>query len=873
MRSITAFAIALLTLLLCVSRDTFAQQRRAADNRDVVPIEFSLKRGGSTEINSIQRGEKVFLPMRKMFDFLRIKNDYNPATATLSGFLATPETTWSVRLSDGSARVGKRTERLAPDEFVELDGDFYFLPEFYQRVFGLPIEYRPRQVAAVMDVRRDLPFFLDDRLRRQEVRDVMRDFADPAVKFEREYPLIDGFRLDWSFTQNLSPNGRPRQSFNGRTGFYILGGDLVSRYNVQLAPEFNLRESRHLWRHVPRSEKIFRQILIGDYVTDGLLTREQYGIRITSIPPYSRIHFAPEVIEGYGYANRKSYLFAGSRMSGVADTTVDGAFRFEYPLRYGANLVDVRSYSIWGELDQDSYRFLVPTSLVPPGEIDYDISVGRLRERSEPWHGSFSTFWGATSRLTAGARVEFFDNPSLERKVVPSLFGVARFTPHIAGEILYAPNTLGRASLTAEFPWLFSFDASYQRYKDVPLFNPRSANYEFSLSGGYLMVFNGVRLGLSSGLTETGLDASRETLWRGSLDAYFAIVYPRFTHFVGWRKSFDNNAIMTTIRQSDASVRFRLPRNLYLGFGSQYDHLRDELVNIRVNAAIRAIEKLTLDFEFNRNFQFGSSTLRLEVRYYLPFARLTSTTTSSRGIVSHGQRISGSIGIKPQTGDIVYDYRSRTSFGAFFIRPFLDINNNGIRDAGEEELRTRAPRSMASEGEIGSASLRQYNGLGWGNLSVSAYRTFHFRLDQRSLENPLWRPRYETFAVTAEPGRYSVIDVPVIVGGLVRGTVVYKASVGDFEKETVGGVRVSIKQIVDGETAIREPYEAVAETFSTGDFEFVGVPPGSYLLSLDLSQISLSGYVSQEMQKRITIQGTRDGDFVEGIEFILTEPR
>ncbi|MGA9115289.1 MAG: carboxypeptidase-like regulatory domain-containing protein [Bacteroidota bacterium] len=842
-------------------------QETPGAGQELVPIEFSMKRAGGTEINSIQREGRVFLPLRQMFDFLRIRNLYDPATGRITGFIASADTTYDIRPSEGTGRVGKRSESFEQTEYVQYGDDFFFLPEFYQRLFALPIEYKERRVAAAMPSRRDLPFFLDARMRRQEQKLAQRDvLLDPTIRFPRQYPLLDGLRVDWNFSQTLSPERLTRRTFIGGFSAFVLGGDLMSRYNLALSPDFDLRDSRHLWRYVPPSSRLFHQFLVGDFVTDGLLTREKYGVRLTSIPPYSRLRFAPQTIMGSAFAGRKTYLLGGGTLVGVADSTADGSYSFEAPLRYGANFMNVRSYSFWGELYEDAYRFLVPNTMVPPGEVDYDISIGRLREPSYPIHGSVSTLWGMTSRVTVGGRVEYFEYRFLERRVFPSLTGTARFSPHIVGEALFSPDNIGRASLLAAFPSSLGLEASYTRYKEIRFLNPRNAIYEFIFSGSYPFQWNGLRMGLSSRFVQTVLHPARERLWVTTVEPAIGFFYPRVAHFVGWLHSYQTQTTATTIRETDLSARFRLPREVFLGIGTTYDHLESEFVDLRVDAAVSPASRFVVDFNYTRNLRASSTLMRLEVRYIFPWARAFASATSSRGRILYTQRIGGSLGVVPSTGDFFYDYRPRTSFGGFFVRPFLDVNNNGSRDAGEEAVTSGTPRTAPSE-EGYTAVLRRHDGLGWGNANLLPYREYALRFEQGTLDEPLWRPRYETFTVIAEPGRQRIVDLPIIVGGVVRGMVGYPYEEGDSVLQPLATVRVRLTETGGGE----RPYEATVETYSTGEFEFVGVPPGEYRIAVDAGQLARAGFIAREPAQRVTVQATREGDYVEGVDFVLTE--
>ena len=60
-----------------------------------------------------------------------------------------------------------------------------------------------------------------------------------------------------------------------------------------------------------------------------------------------------------------------------------------------------------------------------------------------------------------------------------------------------------------------------------------------------------------------------------------------------------------------------------------------------------------------------------------------------------------------------------------------------------------------------------------------------------------------------------------------------------------------------------------ASTFSTGEFEFLAIPPGSYVLSLDASQISGLAFASKPEKREIEIVMKPDGDIINDLNFTL----
>ncbi len=876
----TASAILLALLLLAApgpaaraqSGDVPADPAFSPVRDELVPIAFTLKRAGTTELMSVRRDTSVLLPLRSMFNFLRIKNAFDSAAGRVSGFLVSPDTTYLVELNTGRVRVGNRTRQLASGEYEVRAGEGYFAPEFYRSMFQLPVEYQPRRLAATLTTRLDLPVFLERRLGRyQTLLSDRRALEDPELVLPRRFDWLDGFRLDWFISQTLGATRVPLRSASGRLGIAVLGGDLVSRFDARLSPRAELIESRYLWRYVPDNTQVFNQLLVGDFFTDGILNRQIYGVRISSAPPYSRLLYTDQTLTGSLLPQRNVYLFSGSGIAGLSSTGADGRYAVETPLRYGVNLVDVRSYSEWGELSQDSYRINIPQSLVPPGQIDYTVSAGRLRERGHPWYAEAASLWGTSRIVTLGARAEFYDIDNLPTKIYPSLLGVVRIAPDIVGEAELSPSALFQGSVTATFPSLLNINSTFTKYRSIRLFNPRNAVYDFDLSSSMPFTVGSVRLGAGGIFRQSVLEFSRERLLRASLDAYMGVFYPQISFLSGWIYSYGERKTRRNIQELGAFFRFRMPGAVFFGFGGGYDLLRDELRDVRVNVALSPADKLVMEFSYNRNFPVQSSIARFEVRYLFPAARVVGTAVSTRGIVSYGQRASGSVIFSSETGDFFFDSRNRSSFGGFFIRPFVDANNNAMLDRDEEVVVGTRPQASVDQW-LTQTSLTRFEQLGWGYPQAVPYRDYFVNLPPSAFDDPRYIPRYRNFVVRAKPGLQSVYDLPLIIGGGIRGKVFRPTSAELGGALPLEGIKVRLRQLSrDPRPGDRLPLEMTAETFSTGEYNFSGLPPGEYEVSVNAAQLSVLGYTAETLVRTVTIQATKEGDFQASVDFSVTE--
>jgi hypothetical protein len=121
--------------------------------------------------------------------------------------------------------------------------------------------------------------------------------------------------------------------------------------------------------------------------------------------------------------------------------------------------------------------------------------------------------------------------------------------------------------------------------------------------------------------------------------------------------------------------------------------------------------------------------------------------------------------------------------------------------------------------------------------------------------------RKSVIKVTVEPNHFKYIEVPVAVAGEVSGTVSLNGEKG------VKGLGRIIVNIYDSKMVL------VAKTLTENDgfFSYIGLAPGGYTARIDAEQLLKVKMISAAPAKPFTIQQTRDGDVVDGLEFVLQE--
>jgi hypothetical protein len=190
--------------------------------------------------------------------------------------------------------------------------------------------------------------------------------------------------------------------------------------------------------------------------------------------------------------------------------------------------------------------------------------------------------------------------------------------------------------------------------------------------------------------------------------------------------------------------------------------------------------------------------------------------------------------------------------GGIVILPFLDINGNGLHDAGETRVPGLNVRICGGrlERDIRDTLIR-VSGL-------EAYTSCFIELDKNSFDNIAWQIRKGTISVIVEPNIFKLIEVPVYVVGEVSGYVMQ-----DNPGNNKGLGRIIIN--ITNSSAV-----LVARTLSEDDgfFTVIGLSPGKYSATIDPAQINKLQLVASPAIN-FEILPKREGDIKDGLKFVL----
>ncbi len=265
---------------------------------------------------------------------------------------------------------------------------------------------------------------------------------------------------------------------------------------------------------------------------------------------------------------------------------------------------------------------------------------------------------------------------------------------------------------------------------------------------------------------------------------------------------------------------------------------------------------------YDRNFKFNNTFAGIQFILDFPFTAVRSQVNfAGDGTLSSSQSLYGSVAYSMATGDVFFDnISSYNNSGAIIVQPFVDANANDIHDPGEEYI---SRGSIKSSTAFSRRTIRYKDG-GFLIERTTPFEEYFFTIDPQNLDNPLWVPKYSTVSVISEPNNIRLVDIPLVAGGVVRGRVT--AFVAGRE---TGLQNLTIR--ISPESGPRAGFPIQQTTYSTGEFEILGLLPGRYVLSVDQRELSELGYGSTLVSKVVEIKASPEGDEINDIVFRIGE--
>jgi hypothetical protein len=843
----------------------------------IVAVDFG-RDVGIEDLIVLQEGEQIYLPLAEFAAkiLVPLQTDGN---GVVSGTVTTTETGFAIDHGGKRITIDGETEPLGSADVLSSGGELYLAPHLIEKLVPVSIEFDFSSM--FIRVKADGPLPIHVRRRQEQLRErILEAKADAIEPLMRDIPyvLFSPPTGDVNIQPDWSKSAGPGLSYDALLGAEI--GYLTSQLYVRGDDKDHLTEARVRFGREHPAGGVFgvdglTQAWAGDVrqpvqalIGGGGIGR---GVLVSTFPLDRPDTYQDTTIDGDAQPGWDVELYQNSLLVEVQRVGRDGRYVFEnVPLFYGINQFRLVFYGPQGQLREEERTVTIGGQLITPGKTMWAAFVGQPRQRVLepllPARRSSDDF-----AVTLEAAHGFNDWLS------GSAF-VTRAPTSVHAKSDYAMS----AGLGAQISW-----------KDI-LFNPNAAVQDnggyafdlgvittfrgFSISGRYALFENFKSLEASEAsdpLTSSGFVRVSRSVALPMLGATFVGLRGEHRGFEDGRHRFGAGLDMRHRHGMvfvDHKVDYRLTD--HAGHHSTDDLLYSPTVALLAgNFSARGAARLLLKPGVSLETLSASMRYRLDERSSAGAGISHALDSSSTNVnVSYSREfdfgyVSGN-GSWSDDGEIALGVGLTFSFGARrngrpfatsqrladagAIAPFVyyDQDGNGRFDADIDQPLSevgfrldhgRRPKTVT--GDDGDAIL--------GNESVD--RPLTIDIDPSTLADPFWTSAAGPLSVQPRRGRILELELAVVDGGEIAGTVSAPTETDDIP---VGGVLVRLSDA-------RGRKVAEVRTMDDGFYLFERLPPGSYVVEI------VDGQTLQDIQIEPVSQEVElppGGEVLDGID-------
>jgi hypothetical protein len=833
---------------------------------DEVMLSFRYQGVGNVYVTGLYDEHTMYLPVMELFNLLQIHYENSPGDFSLSGNFLNPDNPFRIHFSQYQVKLDRQVYSYAIDEFRIGEFDFFLSPKVFEEVFGLVFTVNLNALSLSLETIHTLP--VEERMEREKSRERMEAREVSRVYYPLEYGrnrrvMGMGF-ADYNISGNYSGDN-PSMNYTVTGGMELMGGDLqgnlLGSYNNN---EHMLRSSNLRWRYVVRDNPWFSAFSAGQLVTSGLQTRQILGASVTNNPVEPRRIFESYVIEGTTEPDSEVELYLNNRLIDFRRADELGYYRFEFPLTYGTSRFAITIYTPTGEVQTIDRQLQIPFTFLPRGEIAYNIQGGLIQTGlsdgftgQQVLHGDMAV--GVTRWLTAKVGTEYLER---ETEGMPFIYGTlsARVFQEYLVNLDFAPEAFYRATASVIYPSSRNINVSYAHFLGQSFYNPRGAEEEIIATIYSPFNLFGANIGLRFGGEHTIYSGSSITRYRGDLNfrvnrLNFRFSYRDLLYISGEDRSFGQG-------QASSSVTYtfqRAPgvpvfvRGMFLrgsvNYNTFYNHI--EQVNLQLSRSIRQSGRLII----GAGYDLISQEPFAQLGFTMDLNMLRSSTNVDYRNNAYGvrQSLRGSVGLDHRPERIVLDNRDQVGRAGASVILFVDNNNSGTYDEGDEIIPHNAIRlDRAAKTSLGPDGILRISQL-------QSYFRYNLEVNRNALPNPTLVPGIEQFSFVTDPNQYKRIEIAFYRTGIIDGTVY-------LEREAVLQPQGGVRLILTGQD--RDIGETI-RSFTDGGYYAMDLPPGRYTIEVDPSQLAFLNAYQKDGPLNFEIQALSEGDFVENLDIYI----
>ncbi len=858
----------ILPIIFCASSFNTNVKAQDSNSNDIeVYLDFRHRGVINSVVISYYKNDQFYLPVSELFSLFNIDHSINGLI--INGKFGQTQTPYSINFQANQIKFGANTYSLTADDYLLKEIDSYIKADIFYKAFDLNFSIDFNNLTLNLETERELPAV------EQAIRSQRRTLADANrfqeqkfdLRYDRQRPFIDGGFIDYNMAANLSP-GTNVYNFNTDLGLQLYGGDLQGAVFGSYSNKFsNIATDNLRWRYMYRDNSWLTKLTIGQTTTDGFARNAYTGIRISNEPIEPRRLFDEYVVQGNTIPQSEVELYMNNALIDFQQADELGNYRFLTPITYGSSQLDLKIYGPTGQIIERSDRVQIPFTFQPEGVFNYTLNAGRLDnpifgETSQNFTAQGKGAYGITDWLTAKAGVEYYQGFHT---------GLPTFTSSLSSRIASnyiltleaATDAYYRGMLNVIYPNSASINVDYTDYNSgFSIYNPSNDDKRLVASVFYPFNFWGLPFNLRASTFSRIRPTANNTTVRFDANSRIGKLNLRVGYsdrFIGDVDLF--NPTSTSYIETSATYNISRNRNLpsylrgvFLRAQMRYQPRLDQFESAEFLVSRNIFQQGRLQVSIGRNIAGAYNTLRFSLVVDLNKARTSTTYSNIRGSNNFTQNVRGSIGYDTNYNNFILTSRDQVGRSGTAIQLFVDNNNNGSFDEGDDPINGNAVRVQRS-----GAISQSKNGVLY-YTQMQPYFYYNMEMNKGAIQNPMLVPEFEKFGLITDPNRFKKVEIPFYMSGVIEGIVERQTASG--QKTGVAGLKVLLTQ-KDGD------FNKELRTFSDGSFYDYEVPPGEYEIEVDPSQLELLGSKSIPEKIEFEVEAIPEGDFVEGLQILL----
>ena len=814
----------------------------------------------------------LLVPLGALSEILDIALEVNPGEGIAQGFIFNESNTVYLDTSRNEIIIKGTTQTYNKDLVFVLDDDIYIDSNLFLKWFDISLDVD--LFSSIVKIRSKEPFpFIVKMQREERIAKTRARLATEKPYYPHHYEPYDMWNVPF-IDQTIEAtrrqgDGQSTNTFRSTTYattdligmssslyLFVTDDDQLDDYRFTLGkkdPESELlgfaRATEYALGHV--TEPRIKNITIPGNQEPGALVS---NFKLSRQEVYDTQRFRGNLLPGW-----EVELYRNDQLIGYQSVAVDGQYDFQdVPLLFGRNYFRLVFYGPQGQIREQEEFFQLGQALTKKGEHYYRA----LTTDNDPggYRATAQYDVGLTSRLSASfiaadVPLEITTDSIEQHRYLQA--GVLGFWEAFfatfnviddldGGEAAYFDIQTGIGNTTVKLSHIImnrffseEFKPTQQEFKDKtefridtsipPTFLPR---IPFSLE----LIMSDFEAGNDRNELNNLISMQTYNLSLSNQLTYVqnSDIQNTFTGIFGISSNIYGYGLRGTINYEfqpaseitnvDLTLRPPLYKDFQFTYGLNHS-LRADLTEVSASASKTV----------------GSFNLSLGARY------------NTDDVVSLDARFSIGLGREPRENRWVPHALSIASRGSVSARVFLDNNEDGLYNEGDEPL-----QNIGFTINNGYQQVRT-NEAGIAFITgVAEHVPVNLAIATSTLEDPLWSPAIDGMRIVPRPGQAMQLDFPIFTSGEIDGTV-YLSRNG----RTVPAGRVTIEVVDERERVIKS-----TTTEYDGFYVISKIPLGSYRIRVSQQQMA---ELNLTVETEPTFEISAEDQFESGIDFTLLQ--